>query len=474
MSTDTLSPEARAMHRSRLWHGVTWVVFFVSIVAIPFETVMFSAALYFVAAFALLMANLQAFLVVLLIIVRFAVVVISISTIEMGAYVSEQFRYGFVNGSTALYVPYLILFIFAFHFLTLKFAGRFIDRINLEGAPLRRYFWLLVIGYVGLNAAFLLTIGMYGTAASIGGDRFVYWNHLPDAVRANVMFVRSWVLSSLAVFFGFYARYVRRPPVLLYALYGLTFVELYLMGEKFAALFNNFFLFLTGFALAAIVTRKHIRLRLSMILVAAAVVVGLYFALDAGYQQLSGGRADSVESIRDRIVLEAHVWFGIMDLGQGLPVADFIDMWKLNTPTTPSGLDFLSYLVTTPEYVAKRLSGGIPFTMGGAPAALAVFGAFGGMLFFALEATLYPLVGLLFLSFLRARMLTVALVSLIGYNLIMLTAVMGYWDVYHSRTAYVWLATIIGGQLIIATRKAKQRDTEMDQPIDAGWKTAGR
>lgn len=455
--------------RTRTCYQIALGIWVLSILVIPLQTVWFSAGLYFAVAAVLLVANLQVFLVTLLIVVRFAVVIISIVSIDLGTYVSEQFRYGFNNGSTATYAPYLILFLLVFHYSAYRFTNRFIGKINLGDSARRRYFWILLIGYAGINAAFGATLVLYGVASDLDGDRFVYWAHLPDQVRSSVMFIRSWGLSSFAVFLGFYTRYVKKPSKLLLIGYSLTFIELFLMGEKFAGLFNNFFLFLTGLAIAGIVTEKPIRLRFTTVLGSLLVTAGLYFALDVGYQQLSGGRADSVDSIFDRIVLEAHVWFGILDLGRGLPFVSFHDMWKPNSLSTPSGLDYLSYLITSPSYVYQRLSGGIPFTMGGAPAALAVFGHFAGMLFFGFEAFLYPLTILAFLSFLRAKMLIPGLVSLIGFNLVMLTAVMGYWDVYHSRVSYIWVAIILGGHFVMITR----RKPNHTQPLLQGQEESG-
>ena len=453
MSSADVQTHQKSVQQARLWYGLTCVVLLISILTSPLHTVWFSASLYFIAVMCLMAADLQAFLVTLLIIVRFAVVVVSLVMIESGEYVAEQFRYGFNNGSTALQVPYLILFLLVFHYFTHRFAYRFSGKIDLEGAPLRRFYWILLLGYAAVILAFVATLIVYGTASDVGGDRYVYWSHLPDRVGDVVMGLRFWGLSALAVFLGFYTRYVKRPAVTLLAAYVLTFVLLYLMGEKFAALYNNIFLFLTGFALAAIIANKPVKLRPSVLFFSLIAVLGLYFALDAGYEVLSGGRADTAESITDRITLESHVWFGIVDLGRGVPFVDFHDMWKFNSLDTPSGLDFLSYLVSSPDYVHKRLSDGITFTQGGAPAALAVFGYVGGLLFFGVEAFLYPLVGLLLLSFLKARMIVPAFVSVLGYNLVMQTAIMGYWAAYHSRVAMIWGAVMIAGQLLRATRR---------------------
>jgi hypothetical protein len=170
--------------------------------------------------------------------------------------------------------------------------------------------------------------------------------------------------------------------------------------------------------------------------------VFLIFSIQLGYER---ALSDSVRaSIIERIVLQGHVWYGIFDVSRGDAIVSLPDLFGPNSLDAPKGLDLLSYLISDPAFVYRRLSRGISFTMGGAPGISAAFGLTLGACIFWVFGALNAYLAVRFSKILEPQPLV--FLAAAGAFIVVTTSIqMGRWDsIYSSASLLLYLVIVLG------------------------------
>lgn len=364
--------------------------------------------------------------------------VASVAVIESGAYVTEQYRYGFNIGASGVFALYALGFIALAHFVISIFSER-LSRPRPMFASKTLVFYILATS-VGSAVFYGAVFVVYGPALSYA-TRFAWLNELPDVVVAGHTILRSYLIPVAFALAG-----------ILLAVHGwrrcwaaLTLVApvvcVFAAGDKFSGFVLQLMMFLLGVGIGCLASGERLRIRLRYLgwaivaLAIAAVLVAL------GYMR--SGAENALSAIGDRLALQGHVWFGTFDLFGGLPGMDLLSMVRENTYESPSGLDALSYVVSDPDFVYERLGRGVTFTMGGPATALAAFGAWGGLLVYALTALLYAGV-VCWIVRLGSRQLCIpAIALLVLYIVVGAGTQMGYWDALYGPVALAGYAVLL-------------------------------
>lgn len=316
--------------------------------------------------------------------------------IEEGSYITEQFRSGFSNGATNLIALYSLAMLIAAHALIARGMRSWVP-LDRERSAYRidKVATLLCFVLLGILVFYVAILMMYGVAS--GSDRFSYWNSMQPQVRAAVQGVRSLgtPITAFTVLFAVIttSRSLRRYLLVLLVMLQ---IPLWLMGDKFSPFIGSLMAALSGLGLAYLFLGKSFRVRASYALWASLAVAATLTALVQGFTQMAGSRGESdgaADAILGRTVLQGHVWFGIFDRSQSMSgaLASMSDLLAQNSLENPTGLNYLSYLVSRPEYVNARLERGVTFTMGGPASPLAFAGPMLGLLLYVAIGCLYAL-----------------------------------------------------------------------------------
>lgn len=321
--------------------------------------------------------------------------------IESGAYISEQFRYGFQNGATLHLVLYSVLLVAVarpiFHALRAK--------IHIEGTVPEFYgitrviatainLLLLVLG--GLSLA---TLAVRGTALTMGVDRFTLKATVLPAWMGSLdwYFIQLVFLSSLsAALFGKSSLFIRHSSRVGF-LGALASLVLY--GEKYTGLVNTTYVFLLPILLTSVreIRRptaiwRALKRYLPLLVLIAAVSFSLIIY---HYVNIYSQGGDPFEMLNRRLALQGHVWWGIDEqVLEGWNWADAqrhlvkeIDMFPSWAGPYPldRGMGYLMTLVAPPELVNAYHARGVRFTMG-YPAIALVLCGYGGLISFQILA----------------------------------------------------------------------------------------
>ncbi|GAB3630714.1 hypothetical protein GCM10027421_00670 [Microbacterium shaanxiense] len=347
----------------------------------------------------------------------------SVALIEDGMYVTEQFRYGVNIGSTPVLAAYTLCFLAVAHAGIVRWLGR--RKIVVEPNDLRKLKSLVVVGSLGVGAIYAFIFSTNGLGTSFR-SRFEWIQSLTPLAGQLHGVASAYIVPVLFLLAGVFWVVKGRRDIT-YLLMLVPVVAILATGEKFSGMILSLSLLLTGIGLGLYLRGRRLRFRFTYLLGAMALASVLVYVLAEGYRRL--GDTDIVAAINNRIVLQGHVWYGIYERFRGAPGAPATEVFGTNSLEDPAGLDYLSYLVSSADFVHRRIAAGVTFTMGGPPSILAVFGAVGGFFIFALLSLAYTLTVLgVFNALLRQAFVQAACFGAL-YIGVGLAVMMGRWDV---------------------------------------------
>lgn len=380
--------------------------------------------------------------------------VVSLGYIESGAYVSEQRRFGFNIGATPLFGVYAIAFLGCAHIALTWLASR--STPHPPSVPRTLLLRILVVssGAVGLIYAAIF-LG-FGTGLALR-TRFEWVASLPPLVAKLHVLLRQVGIPVIFGLLGIYSalfgvrrswRWLIVTLVPIFALIGT--------GEKFTSFILIICMVITGFGIGRLAQGEQIHVRRVHALVGLGLAVLLFISLVAGYRRMLVN--SPLDAILNRTALQGHVWFGIFARFHGEPAVPIGLLLRRNSLDAPSGLDLLSYYVADPEFVRRRISEGITFTMGGPPGVLSVFGAWWGLVVYTLLGLLYVGAIALAVYFLqRRRLLLVTPFALILYLQVNMATLMGFWEALYGAIAFTCYAAIVAAVVVTRVRRARKR-----------------
>lgn len=385
---------------------------------------MLAIALTILAIMALAVADLRGVLVLSFPIYSLVSTAVALSILESGAYVSEQGRYGSNIGATPLFCLYAIAFL-TFTHLALIPIGSSLRGSRLKLNPNSLSMFIVALA-VGITVFYLIVFERYGFGTSYR-TRFDWERQLPFVVRrihvvtkiyaSSVMFFLAGVLWRV---YGF-RRWAVRSVVLLPPLLALAAT-----GEKFSMYAFLICIVLVGVGVGGYLCGERQKIRIRSVTLVGTAVIALIAPLSLGYRRM--GTASVTSAVRERVALQGHVWYGILDRFNGAPTLSLGQILGRNTLQSPAGLDLLSYFVADRNFVYNRLSYGVTFTMGGPPSALAVFGSWAGVFAYALTGLLYAAVIWLTVKFLKNGRIILASCAIGLYVVVGTATQMGRWD----------------------------------------------
>ncbi len=389
--------------------------------------------------------------------------VASLTVIESGAYITEQYRFGFNIGASGILALYAACFLTVAHIWISYWADRMSGRVS------RRATRVLGLYVVGTSVGSVLFYGVvflrYGTALS-DLTRFAWLASLPNVLIDAHTLIRSYIIPVAFALAGILlvVNGWRRSWYVIFL--ALPLVCLFWAGDKFSGFALPLILGCVGVGVGCIYAGVRPRIRLRQF--GWIGVLGLLLLGIVAFGYIRSGAQNAVSAIADRLALQGHVWFGIFDRLGGAPGVDFFTMVRDNTLSTPSGLDALSYLVSDPNFVHERLGRGVTFTMGGPATALAALGTWGGLIAFSATAFLYVAViyGIVRLGY--SQMYVPVLVLLCLYLVVGAATQMGYWDALYSPVALGCYSLLIICLLAaVGMRRLKsQHEARISMPLD--------
>lgn len=315
--------------------------------------------------------------------------------IEGGAYIVEQFRYGYMNGSTLVLSFYILLPIFVGVFFL---RGLIYQKINISERRINKGFSLLILIGLGIIVIYIFLIAKSRILTLGIGNRFIFWTELGDGVFITLAkYVRAIVpaLSSIFGFLFFYSGF-KKQKIIMALIFSVIMLLFFITGDKASPFISLFFGFILGmsFSFKNQDIQLHLtfsRLILFLLLFTILIVVVLW-----GYIVQHGVNIENLyEVFTTRLALQGHVWFGIYELildKDSSQALSFGNLIHKDTLDFPSGLSYMSYLISEYGYVTDRISRGISFTMGGAAAAIGFSGLYFGLAVFTLLFSLYSFV----------------------------------------------------------------------------------
>lgn len=327
-------------------------------------------------------------------IVSLLIFVFSVSMIEKGAYIIEQFRYGYINGSTLLssiYVLIAIMFSSVFKVYN-NYTKGYNQRYVLKG-----YFFL---NYILFGVAAVYTFLILKSNILIDGlsNRFIFWEKLSSNVLVMIAkYVRAVIpctaslLGFLSLFSGFDR--LKKISILLFLYISLC---LFLTGDKASPFVLSLFYFVIGVVFSHIVQNKKIIIGFKTFLRSIIIMIVIITTSLLGF--VYQHHVDSKELytlFSSRMALQGHVLFGAVDVLLSNNQNSFIgvlDLLRKDSLDTPSGLNYISYFVSDYDFVRDRISRGITFTMGGMAVVVAMCGMYAGIIVFVLLFMLYSFV----------------------------------------------------------------------------------
>lgn len=444
------SPEPMEASRRFLAYSVVVLCLPLLVLCSVLQLNVLSVALAVVGVLALAIADFRALLTLTYPIVSLLGAVLSVGVIEGGAYVGEQRRYGFNIGAAGWLSAYALGFIALAH-IAILWGSRFVRRS--ASIPLRNLRIFLIV-FAGLIAVFYTTVFMSFGMGLTHPTRFEWFESLPEMVRQLNNVFRSFLLPAFFGVAGFIFWCAKRPHWWMLAML-VPIAAMGLMGEKFSSFVYAISMFLTGIGIAALVRGDRLRLRVLHVAIGAGVAALLLVLILEGYRRT--GSANVLNDLSYRIALQGHVWFGIADRFGGMPGVALSDAFGETTLQNPAGLDFLSYLVATKEFVEPRLAAGIPFTMGGPATILGAFGVWAGFAIYSLAGLTYALVVLAAAYFLIRGEPFGATAAFVAYVAVGLGTQMGYWDAFYGTIMLGTVAIVIASAAWMKFRPAWAR-----------------
>lgn len=424
-----------------------------AVVTLPLQSSIAGLMFAALAAVGLLRANWQALCILIFPVYGFAGALVSNMFIENGAYISEQGRAGQSNGATAVLAVYVIVFLLCAHAAIVVATRRYVGKLGLGSGAAPRMRRLLMLGILGTAAVEFTVVAIYGTAIDAGVERFEYWASMPDALAAAITNLRA-LNSPLAAGMGFYIVYFARRDSLLLASFGCAQVPLYLMGDKLSPFLGAGLYFVLGAALASLARGSSLRVSWRAVVGTLLACLALVLALAGGYR--NAGSSDIERSIESRMVLQGHVWYGShVAVRGGLDPIPAGEMVRPNSLGKPSGLDRLSYLVSSPGFVHDRIRRGVTFTLGGPASPYVVAGPVFGAALYGLLGLIYGVAAGAVLRMLEYRRFVAAFVALTFFLAAASVTVMGNWYSIYNSASLVFYATMVA---VLVARSAVSRN----------------
>lgn len=419
------------------FYFITLAAFAGLLVAVPLEgtTTAFGLAALGVASLA--MVDLRAVLVLFYPIWGLMGALFSCALIENGAYITEQFRYGFNVGATASLGAYTVAFLGVAHFcVTRLLRGRSIDTRQLRD---RSFYRIVVASTICTALFYAATFAVHGTGLQYP-SRFQWIQSLSPTFGQFHGIIRSFVIPATFGLVGAHWTMFRAPRIWYLSL-SAPIVAILLTGEKFTGFLVPLIIALAGAGLAAYLRGDTINVRPRQLFVATAVLAFLAMSVVEGFRRM--GAVDVAGAIERRVALQGHVWFGILEKYGGNAAVPLTELLRPNTLDSPAGLDYLSYLISDTEFVRSRIADGLSFTMGGPPSALAAFGFPLGMAIYALLGILFGLIGRYTLTCLSRGATIRAAAGLSYLALVGVATQMGQWDAFYGSVGLACLALVI-------------------------------
>ncbi len=412
---------------TRGFYSVTLACLAGALGCIPFHAVGASAAFFVIGVLALAIEDFRAVLILSFPLYALGGAFASVVLIERGAYVSEQFRFGFNVGASGALAAYALAFLGLAHFgITVALRQVRARRVDIQGLK-----FVIVAGCLGIALFFSALFALYGTAFGYTDLRFGWGRSLPPLVE-DLYVSTVFLIPTLFGLAGFVWAYTRRVSGW-FAVLLLPVLAQVLTGEKFSGFASSLTFGLAGAGIAWYLRGERVSVRPKALFWVGAVASALTVSVLVGYRNLRS--ADLLASLSNRIVLQGHVWFGIYDLFGGRPGVGLADLVRESTVGNPGGLDFLSFLVSDPAFVQERLARGVTFTMGGPPSALAAFGVAGGLAVYCVLGLGFALIARLLASSLGEGRVITAGAAMLYFMVLAQTTQMGRWDVFYGPAA---------------------------------------
>jgi len=439
------------------YYALTALCIVGTLASMPFGAYWLSLALTVVGVLALGAVDLRGLLVLAYPIYGLVGATLSVALIEDGAYVLEQFRYGYNIGATPLMAAYTLGFLLVAHVaITARFGRRGPAPVAFPSTTLTRF---ILIAAVVLAVVYLAIFALYGLGLSLA-TRFEWVSTLPPLIARFHGVAVGTVIPMLFALGMFCIFYFRERRTVLWSLAILVMI-LIASGDKFSGYLQAITLGLAGLGIAAYARGSRLPFKFSSVFGAVLLSALLGIAMAEGYKRM--GSTDVLSSIRERVALQGHVWFGIASNPTSANPVTVADLLRENTLESPGGLDFISYLVSSPSYVYERIARGVSFTMGGPPGILAAFGpVMGLMVFAALGLAYYASVRVVFYG-MSNRLLSVACAGLSLYMIVTSATQMGRWDTLYGLVALATYFLILVGWARVSL-SAKRRPQLKDQP----------
>ncbi|UTE77501.1 DUF6418 domain-containing protein [Rossellomorea sp. KS-H15a] len=236
--------------------------------------------------------------------------IISLLVIEKGTYISEQKKFGFLNGATTLYIVYIVLL-----YLGIKVGYHSLfNRIkySYSNRPINKNLLMKMV-IVGINSALVLLYINYLLSPkpyiNSGISRFNYWEN------STFPFLNS-IFGSVSGFMAFSFGYLflldkKKKHLISFFLY---FLYLILAGNKFSALIIALFLFSIP-KLIFIDSLLLILKRNSMkIFIITVIFISLIYYNYSIFNPYSYAGYNSVsDAIIQRISIQGHVFWGSLN-----------------------------------------------------------------------------------------------------------------------------------------------------------------
>ncbi len=432
-------PQALFTYRRVIAWSIAFVCMLFALLTMPWHWHLFAVALLLAALGALAAASMRSLFLLAFPVYGLLGVAASLAVIESGSVISEQFRYGFANGSTSGLVAYAIGFLLVAHIG----CEWLLPKVTRSASQLQilNLAKLVTLGSALVAIFYVVVFSVYGMGL-LYSSRFDWIDALPDLVAqlhsAAVSYAIPIIFALTAMAYKLKGGFEKWMLVICLPLLALVGT-----GEKFGGFITIAVFILIGVGIAAHLQHEEIHVNLKHIGIAFGFGIALVIAVLLGYQRL--GYSNVFEIVGQRLALQGHVWFGIFDV---LGLTTGVSVWQMvrpNSLNSPGGLDFLSYLISDYDFVHNRIAEGVSFTMGGAPSVLAAFGFSGGLFIFWALGFLYAAVFMLILWFATrgyVLRMTLALVFVITLNA---TTQMGRWDVAYGTMTLA----AVGGILVL-------------------------
>lgn len=380
---------------------------------------------------------------------------VALTFLESGAYITEQRRYGFNIGATPLLCLYSVAFLAVAHG-ALSFLSRGAKQKDLRLRSRDLLKPIMILTFV-TTVFYAITFAIFGTGLGYA-TRFDWVNSLPPEFRRVHGLCRSLALPVTFALAGVHWRIFgwKRSYSRMWIL-AFPFVALAATGEKFSLFVYLALCVLTGQGIGGYLLGRKSKVRLRYLGISGVTAGVLLALLVSGYRR--SGTTNLATTIRDRIALQGHVWFGIFDRFNGTPSVPVSQIVRPNSLDSPSGLDLLSYFVADRGFVYARAQKGISFTMGGPPSALAVFGSYWGLAAYALSALLYVAAVWAAVVYLRENRTFLASGALAFYVIVGTATIMGYWDaLYGPAACAVYLFALVASVRVRRPRATQNYD----------------